>query len=104
MIGLDNTREPNLVAISRVKKGDKSSAYRKPPFSSDHLVQIRDMYDDGDDVIIVYEIMDVTLRQLTGILQGSLTAFQIAAICGEVRVNLGRVILSFLTGRFLIHA
>jgi len=33
------------------------------------------MYEDGDEIIIVYETMDVTLRQLTGILQGPLKAF-----------------------------
>ena len=50
-------------------------------FTSHHLVQIKDVYEDGNDFVIVSETMDVTLRQLTGILQGPLKALQIAAIC-----------------------
>ena len=84
MIGSENKEEPNLVAIKRVKKVDENPVERITPFTSDHLVQIRNMYEDGDDVVIVYETMDVTLRQLTGVLQGPLKAFQIAAICKEV--------------------
>ena len=84
MIGSDNNKEPSLVAIKRIKKVDKSPVNRIIPFTSDHLVQIRNMYEEGDDVVVVYETMDVTLRQLTGILQGPLKAFQIAAICKEV--------------------
>ena len=83
MIGSDNNKEPSLVAIKRIKKVDESPVNRIA-FTSDHLVQIRNMYEDGDDVVVVYETMDVTLRQLTGILQGPLKAFQIAAICKEV--------------------
>ncbi|KAK3169325.1 hypothetical protein OEA41_008708 [Lepraria neglecta] len=84
MIGSNNNEEPSLVAIKRIKKADESPVSRITPFTSDHLVQIRNMYEDDDDVVIVYETMDVTLRQLTGILQGPLKAFQIAAICTEV--------------------
>jgi len=84
MIGSDNNKEPSLVAIKRIMKGGESPVNRVTPFTSDHLVQIRNMYEDGDEIIIVYETMDVTLRQLTGILQGPLKAFQIAAICKEV--------------------
>ena len=84
MIGSENSKEPNLVAIKRVKKTNGSHVGRIAPFSSDHLVQIKDIYDDGSEVVIVSEAMDITLRQLTGILQGPLKAFQIAAICKEV--------------------
>ncbi|KAL9126744.1 MAG: hypothetical protein Q9217_004251 [Psora testacea] len=84
MVGSENNEDPDLVAIKRVKKTSESRINRIAPFTSDHLVQIKDVYEDGNDVVIVSETMDVTLRQLTGILQGPLKAFQIAAICKEV--------------------
>jgi len=98
MIGSENEKEPSLVAIKRVKRVDESPVNRITPFTSDHLVQIRNMYEDGDEIVIVYEIMDVTLRQLTGILQGPLKAFQIAAICKEVSQVRSRC-LEFTHGR-----
>lgn len=44
MIGSENTKEPNLVAIKRVKKTDKIRINRITPFTSDHLVQIRSSF------------------------------------------------------------
>ena len=84
MIGSENNEDPDLVAIKRVKKTSESRISGIAPFTSDHLVQIKDVYEDANDVVIISETMDVTLRQLTGILQGPLKAFQIAAICKEV--------------------
>ena len=84
VIGSDNNKKPGLVVIKRIKKLDKSFTNRIRPFTSEHLVQIKNMYEDDDDVVIVYETMDVTLRPLTGIRPGPLKAFQIAAICKEV--------------------
>lgn len=84
MVGSENNEDPDLVAIKRVEKTSESRISRIAPFTSDHLVQIKDVYEDGNDIVIVSETMDVTLRQLTGILQGPLKAFQIAAICKEV--------------------
>ena len=84
IIGSDNNKESSLVAIKRIAKVDKSPMNPIAPFTSDHLVQIKNIYEDGDDIVIIYETMDVTLRQIIGILQGPLKAFQIAAICKEV--------------------
>ena len=84
MVGSENNEDPDLVAIKRVKKTSESRISRITPFTSDHLVEIKDVYEDGNDVVIISETMDVTLRQLTGILQGPLKAFQIAAVCKEV--------------------
>ncbi len=47
-----------------------------PSFNSDQLVEIRDMYQDNDDVVIIYEQMDVSLRHMTGLLQGPLSNLQ----------------------------
>lgn len=84
MIGLENNKEPDLVAIKRVKKTSQSCISRVALFTSDYLIQIKDVYEDGNDIVIISETMDVTLRQLTGILYGPLKAFQITAICKEV--------------------
>ncbi len=97
IIGSDNSEECNFVAIKRVKKVDNSLVHRIPSFNSDQLVEIRDMYQDNDDVVIIYEQMNVFLRHITGLLQGPLKAFQIAAICKEVRVSFDRFTSNLLT-------
>jgi hypothetical protein len=87
-IGYDDA-ERTLVAIKRLKK-TKVPLPRLPKFACDQLFGIRDMYVDGNDVIFVYEQMNVSLslRHITGILQGPLKAFQIVAICREVSILL----------------
>jgi hypothetical protein len=57
-------------------------ALQIPIFSSNHLVQIIDTYLDGNEIIFIYEAMDVSLRQITGV--SSLRAFHIAAVCKQV--------------------
>ncbi len=76
IIGSDNSEECNFVAIKRVKKVDNSLVHRIPSFNSDQLVEIRDMYQDNDDVVIIYEQMDVSLRHMSGLLQGPLSNLQ----------------------------
>jgi hypothetical protein len=83
-IGCDNTKDHDLVAIKRLKGIDKSSTNRMRPFTSDHVVNIRDVYFDNDDLVVIYEKMDKSLRDIAGILQGPFKPFQIAAICKEV--------------------
>lgn len=58
MIGSENNKEPDLVAIKRVKKSSQSRVSRVAP--SYHLVQIKDVYEDGSDVVIISETMDVS--------------------------------------------
>jgi hypothetical protein len=84
IMGFDNTREANLVAIKRLERIDKRSTHRMRPFTSDSVVNIRDIYFDNDDLVIIYEPMHISLRQITGILQNPFKPFQIAAICKEV--------------------
>ncbi len=99
IIGSNNSEECNLVAIKRVKRVNNSLVHRIPSFNSDQLVEIRDMYQDNDDVVIIYEKMNVSLRHITGLLRGPLKAFQIAAICKEVRFSFDRFTSSLLTVR-----
>jgi hypothetical protein len=83
-IGCDNTRERNLVAIKRFNGIRKSSMRRIQPFTSDYVVSIRETYFENDDLVVIYERMDVSLRHVTGILQGPFKPSQIAAICKQV--------------------
>jgi hypothetical protein len=84
VIGFDDTRERNLVAIKRLNGIDKSSMYRLRPFTSNHMVNVREAYIDHDNLVIVYEQMDISLRHITGLLLSPFEPFQIAAIYNKV--------------------
>jgi len=91
VIGVDDTDGRKRVAIKRVRKPE-GSVHQVPPSTCDQIVNIKDMYVENDDVVFVYEQMEVSLRHMTGILQDRpLKAFQIAAICREVSANVDRV-------------
>jgi hypothetical protein len=85
VMGCDNTRECNLVAIKRLKGVSKASKPRIQPFTSNQVVELKDMFFDNDDLVIVYEQMEISLRAVTGIQPGPFQDFQIAAICKEVK-------------------
>lgn len=97
VMGCDNTRQCNLVAIKRLRGVDKNSAYGMQPFTNDHVVSIEDMYFDNDDLVIIYEPMDISLRAVTSIVQGPFKPFQIAAICKEVSTSPDRISSALLT-------
>ena len=87
MIKSDNVNELSLITIKQIRKADKKPVKQISPFSSDYLVKIRNMHNNSDEVIIIYETMNVTLQQLTDILQDLLKVFQITAICKKVRAS-----------------
>lgn len=84
-IGCDDTRQCNLVAIKRLIGARKMPLRRIKPFTSDYVVSIRDTYFEKDDLVIIYERMDVSLRHVTSILKGPFQPSQIAAICKQVK-------------------
>lgn len=86
VIGYDDTDRCSFVAIKRRKRPEGSSI-PQVQVKSNHLVSLKDMYIEGNDIVFIYEQMDVSLRHITGIARGSLKAFQIAAICKEVRIS-----------------
>jgi serine/threonine protein kinase len=102
VIACDNTRERKLVAIKRFKGIDQSSTRKIPPFRSDHVVNIKETYFDNDDMVIVYEQMDISLRNVTSILQGPFKPFQIATICKGVSTSFNRVSRTWLTPKQLV--
>lgn len=83
-IRCDNTRERNLVTIKRLHSVRKGSMRKIQPFTSEHVVSIRDKHFENDDLVIIYERIDVSLRHVTSILQDPFKPSQIAAICKQV--------------------
>jgi len=83
-IAYDNTKERNLVAIKRLNGISKVSIHIIRPFTNDYIVNIRETYFETDNLVIIYERMDVSLRHVTNILQGPFQPSQIAAICKQV--------------------
>ena len=83
MIARENMGDRVFVAIKRVKRDDRRPVHRVADFTSDHLVNIRDMFLEGDDIVIVYDQMDVSLKHIMAVTGGPLQAFEIAAICKE---------------------
>ena len=90
IIGYDDTDRRSLVAIKR-RKAPNRPPIHQVQVKSNYLVGLRDMYVEENDVVFIYEQIDVSLRYITGILQGPLKAFQIAANCKEVRVRLANL-------------
>ena len=48
-----------------------------PKITSSHIVNIKDMFMDVNDVVLVYEVMDVSLRQITNLLVRPLKALHV---------------------------
>ena len=57
----DDTRDCNLVAIKRFKR----LGFAK----STQVVEVKDMFFDQHDLVVIYEPMDISLREITGITQ-----------------------------------
>lgn len=87
VIARDN-KDRTFVAIKRAKKSGVEPVLRIPDFVSDHVVNIKDMFVDKEEVVIIYEQMDVSLRHIMAVAGGPLQAFEIAAVCKEVRFSL----------------
>lgn len=84
VMGYDESREHNIVAIKKLKSPGNRRQPKLRPFTSDQVVAIVDILNDKDSMTVIYEPMDVTLRQVTSIVPGQLKDFQIAAVCKEV--------------------
>jgi len=85
VIARDNMKDRTFVTIKRVKRVDRNSVYRISNFTSDHLVNIKDMFlKDDDKIVIVYEQMNVSLRHIVAVIKDSLQTFKIATICKEI--------------------
>jgi hypothetical protein len=56
------------VAIKRLKGVDKNSVCEMRLFINHHVVNIKDMYFDNDDLVIIYKLIDIFLYAITNIL------------------------------------
>lgn len=83
----DETNQHNLVTVKRVRKVGKHPIYQLPNITSSRVVNIKDMFMDRNDVVLVYEVLDVSLRHITSLLIDPPKAFQIAVICKEVSLT-----------------
>lgn len=95
VIARDN-KDRIFVAIKRAKKSDVEHMLRISNFVSDHVINIKDMFVDKKEIIIIYEQMNVSLRHIMIVASDPLQAFEIAAVCKEVRLLL-RKCLRMLT-------
>lgn len=56
VIARDNNKDRPFIAIKRVKRADRDPIYRISDFTSDYLINIKDMFLEGDEeIIIIYE-------------------------------------------------
>jgi hypothetical protein len=55
------------------------------------------LYFDKDDLVIIYKLINVSLRAVTSILQGPFKPFQIAAIFKEVSTSPDHISSALLT-------
>lgn len=83
VIARDNA-DRSFVAIKRVKKTGEKNKLRIPDFVSDHVVAIKDIFLEKEEVVIIYEQMDVSLKHIVAVTGGPLQAFEVATICKEV--------------------
>ena len=82
----DDVRSLGFVMMELMEPSTRKIA----PFRNDYVVSIIETYFDSEDMVIIYEHMDISLRNLTSILQGPFKPFHIAAICKEVSSNFNR--------------
>jgi hypothetical protein len=71
-----------LVAIKAVEAPMQSRVLERLSYASDHVVKIIEAFRDGAYIKFVYEAMEVSLRQITGVVR--LVASEIAAVCKDV--------------------
>jgi hypothetical protein len=94
VIACDNTAERELVAIKRFQGIDKSSMRKITLSRNNYVVSIIETFFEGENMVIVYEHMDISLRNVTSILQGQFKPFHIAGICEEVSLGFNRTSLN----------
>ena len=86
-IAHDNSIECKLVAIKkRVWNGTPDFECRQE-VRDENIVNLIEMFIKDEQVYMVYEQMEVSLDLINGIPRGRWQAFEIAAICKEVRLG-----------------
>jgi len=83
-----NNKDRIFVAIKRAKKSGVEYMLRISDFVSDYVVNIKDMFVDKKEMMIIYEQINVLLRHIMAVTGGPLQAFEIAAVCKKIRLLL----------------
>lgn len=83
-IGSSNTRENSLVAIKRRAAPVNIPKDVRKRLVHENVVSLFDLFYEGDQICMIYEQMDVSLRHLTGTCEGQWDDYKIGAICKEV--------------------
>ena len=73
-----------LVAIKERKGKDEDQADRIMSITSSYVVNLKRAFFDNGTIYLVYECMDIALRNIRSCPKGDLTACEIAAVCKEV--------------------
>lgn len=73
-----------LVAIKERKAKDEKQADRIISIQSSYVVNLERAFFDSGTIYLVYECMDIALRNIRSCPKGDLTACEIAAVCKEV--------------------
>jgi len=56
VIARDNIKNRVFITIKYIKRADRNLIYRLPDFTSDYFINIKDIFLEGDDeIIIIYE-------------------------------------------------
>ena len=55
VIARDNYKYNRFIAIKRIKKLDLKPVYRISDFTSNHIVNIKDIFLNDDEVVIIYK-------------------------------------------------
>ena len=85
IIGSANTKDCTLVAIKTSKRTTKVDLKFLIELSNDNVVQLLDVFDtESDEICMIYEQMEVSLRLINGNPYIKWKAYEIAAISKEV--------------------
>jgi hypothetical protein len=82
VIAQEQASPRRLVAIKRVRLENETSSCLIPLCKSDRVVSIIDNYVEGPEIVFIYEVMDMSLRQLISVCP--LQISKLAAIFTEV--------------------
>ena len=67
VIAHSHANPERLVAIKRIKPAKEMESFRLRPYKSDQVLSIFDAYVDGPEIVLIYEVMDITLRQMVSV-------------------------------------
>jgi hypothetical protein len=76
-------RDYDIVAIKKIQIVDKSVVPKIHSFTSDHVVNIIQTFLEKDEITIIYEKMDISLRRMLAVLS-PVKEHHIAIFCKEV--------------------